>query len=53
MPIVKRHQVFLWFKKDFEGIPLRTIIWSFKSISDEDLAKYYLLKPLRKGYFYR
>lgn len=51
--MINRHTIFQWFKNDFPGEKISIMQRAFKNMSDEELAKYFVLKQLRRGYFYR
>ena len=52
-PIITRNTIFQWFIKDNQLYPMTFLIHTFNLTTDEELAEYYHLQLLRKGYFYR
>jgi hypothetical protein len=49
--MITRNEIFNWFKKEWHCLDVGFIALMFKGLSDEQLAKSYNLKVLRKGYF--
>lgn len=51
--MIKRAEIFSWFRDEFPGLSMGVYIAIFRRMSDEDLAEAYGLRVLRRGYFVR
>lgn len=52
--MITRNQLFQYMRNEMKDFaPIGVIEMIFKSLTNEDLMKIYMLKPLSKGRFYR